>query len=160
MSYQIIPKKDTPPEYDSKSVKIKYAEYYSFGGLYRDEEITEDVIAQMLCDIREGVDLYLFLDSDGEEDFLEVVSDGEWLSLGYCFDGGETICYSYNPDYAEYLENDDLLYRERYAPIESGGQSPIEKFTAIKDIKAGVRAVEYFIRTAQRDPRIDWVQQL
>lgn len=160
MNYEIIPKENSIPQYDPKAVKIKYAEYYPFGGLYHDDEITEEVIQKMLTDIPEGVDLYLFLDSDSEGDFLEVVCDGEWLTLGYCFDDGQEVFYSYNGDYAEYLDNDDLNLEERYAPIEAGGQSPIEKFTAIHDIEAGVRAVEYFIRTGERDPRIDWIKQL
>ena len=42
----------------------------------------------------------------------------------------------------------------------SDGQSPIEKYLALTDIEAGVKAAEYFIRTGQLYPGIDWTEQV
>ncbi len=36
----------------------------------------------------------------------------------------------------------------------------MEKYLVIKDIEAGVKAVEYFIRTGQLYPGIDWARQM
>ena len=49
---------------------------------------------------------------------------------------------------------------EEMSPLESEGQSPIEKYLALTDIQAGLKAVEYFIRTGELSPNIDWVKQL
>ena len=94
------------------------------------------------------------LDSNGEDDWLEVNCDGQWLALGLSVCQGtknEKNYYSWNPQYAGV---------EEYAPIESGGQSPIEKYLALTDMEAGVKAVEYFIRTGKRYPGVDWAEQL
>lgn len=93
---------------------------------------------------------YLFLDPDGEGDFLEVLCDGAWLALG-CSDSGQENYYSFNPDFSGVQEPTGLL---------SGGQSPVEKELALTDIEAGVKAVEYFIHTGQLYPGIDWAKQL
>lgn len=39
----------------------------------------------------------------------------------------------------------------------AGGQSPIPKIQAITDMDAGVKVVEYFIRTGKRYPGIEWM---
>ena len=81
----------------------------------------------------------------------KVLCDGEWLALGFCGDFGQNNYYSYNPAYAGVTEK---------TPLRSGGQSPIEKELALQDIEAGVKAVEYFIRTGEFYPGIDWGKQL
>ena len=93
---------------------------------------------------------YLFLDPDGEGEFMEVLCNGTWLALGVS-DGGAENYYSYNPDFKGVKEPTGL---------QSGGQSPVEKELALTDIEAGVRAVEYFIHTGELYPGIDWVKQL
>ena len=88
----------------------------------------------------------------------EVVSDGEWLSLCYGSENTETY-FSYNPEYAntvERLEEVDLGDENVYTPINYDGQSPIPKCQAITDMYASVKAVEYFIRTGELYPGIDW----
>ncbi len=47
-----------------------------------------------------------------------------------------------------------------FAHVQSGGQSPIEKYLALTNIEDGVKAVEYFIRTGKLYPGIDWAEQL
>ena len=83
---------------------------------------------------------------------------GEWLSLGCSFEGNENY-YSYNPDFADTIhrvEEMDFSDGEVYTSMDSGGQSPIPKIQAITDMQAGVKAVEYFIRTGKLYPGIDW----
>jgi len=48
---------------------------------------------------------------------------------------------------------------EELTHLLSSGQSPIEKYLAIRDIEIGVKAVEYFIRTGELYPGIDWAHQ-
>ena len=70
--------------------------------------------------------------------------------MGRCT-GTNEVYYSYNPCFAG---------TEELSPLESGGQSPVEKYLAINDIDAGVKAVEYFIRTGELYPGIDWAKQI
>lgn len=163
--FQIIPKQEAIPAFDPQITAVKHIEYYPFGAVYEEDEITQPVISQILKDIATGDNIYFFLDPYGEENFLEVISDGEWLSIGYCFDIDETgeqdIYYSYNPDFADILRNySDFSDKESFAPIVSGGQSPIKKCFAVKDTEAVLKAVEYFIHTGKRYPGIDWAKQL
>ena len=151
MELQIIPKQDTIPAFDAKAIQLRHIEYYPSDRVYEEHEITEAVISKIRKQIPCGINVYLSLDPYGEDDWLEVNCDGEWLFLGYCFNGGCNIYYSYNADFAE---------TEEWSPLESGGQSPIEKYLALKDIETGTKAVEYFIRTGQLYPGIAWAQQL
>ncbi len=155
MEVQIIPKQENIPAFDPKAIQIKHIDYYdppysSFEG----EEITEKVISRILKEIPQGLNIYLSLDPYGEDDLFEVNCDGEWLAISFSSLSGtedEKNYYSYNPEYAGV---------EEYAPVESGGQSPIEKYLALTNIEIGVKAVEYFIRTGKLYPCIDWAEQL
>ncbi|MCI8718829.1 MAG: hypothetical protein HFH64_11895 [Lachnospiraceae bacterium] len=152
MSFEIIPKKDTIPEFDHQEIKLKHILYYPNGEEYEEDEITEEVISRILKEIPEGIEIYLSLDSYGEDDWLEVVCDGEWLSLAYMSE--DEYC-SYNADFPD-TYNADFSDTEKWTPLTSGGQSPIEKCFAIQDIELGIKAVEYFIRTGELYPGIDW----
>ena len=104
--------------------------------------------------IRQGLNIYLYLDPYGEVEQFEVNCDGEWLAIGFSSHGGtkdEKNYYSYNPEYAGV---------EEFAHVQSGGQSPIEKYLALTNIEVGIKAVEYFIRTGKLYPGIDWAEQL
>lgn len=159
MKLEIIPKSELIPSFDLDAVAIKYMEHY--GEQYNEDEITPDVISKILKELKEAkkeTTIYLFLDPDGESDYLEVISDGTWLCLCHCFEYTKTY-FSYNPEFAntvEQIEEADFLDENVYAPIDYDGQSPIPKFQAIMDMDTGVRAVEYFIRTGERYPGIDW----
>ena len=116
--------------------------------------IYEEVISKILEEIPQGLNIYLYLDPYGEVDQLEVNCDGEWLAIGLSLHGGtkeEKNYYSYNPEYAGV---------EEFAHVQSGGQSPVEKYPALTNMEAGVKAVEYFIRTGKLYPGIDWAEQL
>lgn len=148
MDFERLPKQDAIPPFDPHTIAVKYLEYDCS---YGEEEITEELIAQLLREIPAGIELALYLDPDGEDDMMEVLCDGTWLALGFSHDFGQENFYCCNPAFAGSPERSPLL---------SGGQSPVLKENAIQDLEAGVRAVEYFIRTGQLYPGIDWVKQL
>ena len=149
MELEIIPKQDTVPVFDPKAIQVQYMEYGRKS--YSGDEITEELISKFLKQIPSGMDAILYLDPDGEDNWMEVLCDGEWLALGFCGDFGQNNYYSYNPAFAG---------KPDMTKLKSGGQSPVEKMLALQDIEAGVRAVEYFIRTGELDLRIDWAKQL
>lgn len=163
MELKMIPKQENIPSFDSNAIAVKYIEYYPDGETYSADKITPELIQKILKEIPEGIGIYLFLDPDGECNWLEAVSDGEWMFLGYCFQdetGRFDNWYSYNPDYADTMEQiseADFSDEKIYAPINSEGQSPIPKVYAITDMDAGLKAVEYFIRMGERYPGIDWI---
>ena len=77
MSSEIISRQEVIPPFNQNAVAVKYIEY---DNIYDEADITPELIARILKDIPEGVEIRLYLDPDGEGDFLEVLSDGEWLS--------------------------------------------------------------------------------
>ena len=76
MEFEIIPKQDNIPSFDKDALAVKYIEYYPFGDTYEEDEITESVISRILNEIPTGFSGYLYLNPDGEADWMEVVSDG------------------------------------------------------------------------------------
>lgn len=154
MDLEIIPKQNTALDFDSKEIKIKYIEYaveHPSGGIIEGDEITEDVISELLEQILSGTSVYLSLIPHGEDDWLEVLSDDTWLALGYSSNGGQDNYYSYNPDFKG---------SEEMTPLLSGGQSEVEKYLALTDKQAGIKSVEYFIRTGKLSHNIDWAKQV
>ena len=149
MELQIIPKQDYIPEFDNQAIQVQYMEFGRKN--YSGDKITENLISKFLKQIPSGMDAILYLDPDGEDNWMEVLCDGEWLALGFSGDFGENNYYSYNPAFAG---------KPDMTKLKSGGQSPVEKMLAIQDVEAGVRAVEYFIRTGGFYPGIDWAKQL
>ena len=149
MELQIIPKQDHIPEFDNQAIQVQYMELGCKN--YSGDKITEDLISKFLKQIPSGMDAILYLDPDGEDNWMEVLCDGEWLALGFSGDFGENNYYSYNPAFAG---------KPDMTKLKSGGQSPVEKMLAIQDMEAGVKAVEYFIRTGEFYPGIDWAKQL
>ncbi len=82
MELQIIPKKAEIPVFDPKAIKLQHISYYGRPhGEYEREEITEVVIAEVLRKIPSGINIYLSLVPDGEDNWLEVNCNGEWLSI-------------------------------------------------------------------------------
>jgi|GEM_PF-5044270 len=167
MEFEIISKQERIPPFNSQAVKIQRIEYFDYPYTsYSGEEITEEIIAEVLKEIPKGINMYLFLDPDGEgnweDNWLEINCDGEWLALGFWRNAGQHFYYSYNPvfaDTADQINNVDSSDKDIYTNLISGGQSPIPKREAITDVTAGVKAVEYFIRTGKCYPGIDWVYE-
>lgn len=163
MEIQIIPKQDHIPSFDLHAIKIKHIEYFDPPYKKYDlEEISEEVIIEVLRKIPKGINIYLSLDPYGEDNWLEVNCDGEWISLGFSGDSGQNNYYIYNPDFANtvgQINKADFSDKSIYTDLQSGGQSPIPKVQAITDIEMGVKAVEYFIRTGKFYPGLDWIYQ-
>lgn len=163
MELQVLPKKENIPAFDKQAIKLQNITYLDAPyNEYEGEEITEDVIAEVLRKIPVGINIYLSLQPFGEDDWLEVNCNGEWLSLGYSSQDGQDNYYSYNiafADTAERVKEEDFSDETIYSPLESGGQTPIPKIQALTDIEAGVKAVEYFIRTGELYPGIDWLHE-
>ena len=97
MELQIIPRQNAVPEFDPHTIAVQYIEYdHSYSG----DQITETLIAKILKQIPSGIETILYLDPDGEDNWLEVLCDGEWLALWFCGDFVQNNYYSYNPSYA------------------------------------------------------------
>lgn len=156
MSYQIIEKQKTVPTYLHTEIKIKHIGFYPCEKEYEEKDITEMLVSQIIDQIPKGIEVRFSLIPYGEDDFLEVICDGKWLALAYCGGNGEDIAYSYSADFfhGDFMAMDDLT------PLTSGGQSPILKFFALRDIEAGMEAVRYFVWTGKLYAGIAWVKQL
>ncbi|MCM1326570.1 MAG: hypothetical protein NC094_05185 [Bacteroidales bacterium] len=164
MDIEIISKQDVIPAFETNAVVVKRIEYYPYGGTYDESQITPELIEKILAEIPHGINIFLFLDPDGECDFMEVLSDGEWLSLACSFDrnGEWQNYYTYNASYAdtaEQIKKHNYSDKSVWTALESGGQSPVPKMQAITDMEIGIKAVEYFIRTGELYPGIDWAHQ-
>lgn len=162
---EIISKKESIPTFDMDIIAVKHIEYYPGGGIYDEAQITPELIGKILAEVPQGISIYLFLDPYGECDWMEVLSDGEWLSLGCSFDrnGEYHNYYTYNSAYAdtaEMINKFNYSDKSTWTSLESGGQSPVPKMEAITDMENGVKAVEYFIHTGELYPGIDWAHQL
>lgn len=161
MKFEIIPKQESIPAFDFHTIKIEHIEYFDPPyKKYDKEEISEEVIEKILKEIPKGINIYLILDPDGEDNWLEINCDGEWIALGFSGNFGQNNYYSYNPTFAntiDQISNADFSDKSIYTDLESGGQSPIPKIQAISDIEIGVKAVEYFIRTGKLYPGIEWM---
>ena len=163
MEIQIIPKSESIPVFDPQAVRLQHIMYFDAPYKeYEGEEITETVIAEVLRKIPSGVNVYLSLVPYGEDDWLEVNCDGKWIALGFSGDCGQNNYFSYNSAFAstaDQIEKANFSDKNIYTSLQSGGQSPIPKIQAITDIEAGIKAVEYFIRTGKFYPGIDWMHQ-
>ena len=165
MALKIIPKKAEIPAFDPKAIKVQHIAYFDHPDEYEGEEITEAVIAEILRKIPSGLNIYLSLLPDIEDNWLEVNCDGEWLSIWYYSQDGKDFYFLYNPSFAVAVDQIEEVMKEVdfdetiHTPLKSGGQTPIPKLNAITDIEAGVKAVEYFIRTGEFYPGIDWMHE-
>ena len=103
MKPKIIPKQETVPSFDPNAVAVKYIDYYNSRVAYTEDEITPEIVSKILKEVYKGINVCLFLDPDGESDWMEVLSDGEWLYLGRFrfYENGkkDEYIFSYNPDY-------------------------------------------------------------
>lgn len=95
MEFQIISKQDNIPPFGSQAIKVQQIEYFDPPyKAYRGTEITEKIIAEVLKEISDGINIYLYLDPDGEDNWLEVNCDGEWIALGFSGEFGQNNYYS------------------------------------------------------------------
>jgi hypothetical protein len=109
-----------------------------------------------------GLNIYLSLVPSGEESWLEINCNGEWLALFYWSQDGQDNYFSYNSAFADTLDRiieEDFSDKDMLSPLVSGGQSPVPRVQTITDIESGVKAAEYFIRTGEFYPGIVWMQE-
>ena len=163
MELQIISRQDNIPPFAPQAIKVQQIEYFDPPHkAYNGTEITEKIIEKVLKEISDGINIYLYLDPDGEDNWLEVNCDGKWIAIWFWGDLGENTYFSYNPafvDTAGQVSKMDFSDKSIYTDLKSGGQSPIAKIHALTDIETGIKAVEYFIRTGAFYPGIDWLHE-
>lgn len=164
MRFEIIKKKEAVPALDSKAIRLQNIKYFDAPyNEYEGAQITESVIAKVMKKIPEGLNVYLSLAPYGEDDWLEVNCDGQWLALTFFTFGGpkgEHYYTTYNAAFAGTMEKimeGDLTDKSLYSPLYSGGQSPVPKVQASTDIAVGLQAVKYFIRTGELYPGMEWL---
>ena len=62
MELQVLPKQDTIPASDKQAIKLQHIAYFDAPyNEYEGEEITEDVITEVLRKIPAGINIYLSL---------------------------------------------------------------------------------------------------
>lgn len=165
MEFEIITKTEGNAPYDHSAIAIKSIEYDFLEKSYKENEITDTVIKDVLDEIRKGTDIFFYLDINGETDYMNVLSGDGWITflVQLCEENDEDHYYfCYNPKFQhtkELLEEDNSFSDELYTPLELGGQSPVPKIQALTDIEAGIRAAEYFIRTGKLSREIDWIKE-
>ena len=78
-----IPKQPCTKLPDTGAIKIQHLSFYlAVQAPVTGKQITEAVIADLLEQIPKGINVYLSLDPNGEENWMEVLCDGTWLALG------------------------------------------------------------------------------
>ena len=85
MESEWLARKKEGPDFDKNAIAVKCIEYYGYGETYEESQIKPKLIAEILAEISHGINVYLYLDPNQECDWMEVLSDGKWLSLGCCF---------------------------------------------------------------------------
>lgn len=124
MDIQIIPMQSSIPTFDSQTVKVKHIAYDSIcDGEYEEKQITNEIISNLLDQIPKGIHVYLSLIPYGEDDWLEVICDGNWLVLGFRSNGRCGNYYSYNVDFEG---------TEELTPLESGGNLQLKNTLPFK----------------------------
>lgn len=158
MSSEIIWHQDDSFVLNKDVILVKHID---FDREYTSEEITSKLLTEILQQIPEGIDARCYLDEDGEGDFLEVISDREWITLGV-YKQSQGCFYSFNQDYvdtAEAIMSFDYTDTAIWTKLVSGGQSPIPKMHAIQNIALAIKAVEYFFYTGNIYPQLDWFHE-
>lgn len=143
MKFEIIRKRDDIPTLQQGIFKVKHID------ILEGQEITEELVTKFCQAIPEGIAAYLSLDPNGEDQCMEVLCENGWMALGYFDEEHGNYYYSYNEKYAG---SDEL------APMP--GQSPVEKYLALEDLALGIKCVDYFIRTGEFYPGIEWAKQI
>lgn len=144
IKYEIIPQKEIPASIPT-DICIRY--------IGREMgEITEDAVQKVIERIRQGVytDVYLSLDSDGTDRYMQMESTDSWIFLQYCEEINRTWFSGYNAEYANSNEQAPILC--------SDGQSVVEKKYTINNLDLAVKCIEYFIRTGQLYPGMEWIK--
>lgn len=119
-----MPKQDSVPAFDSTTIKIRHIDIDDEDPLYSsydEDEITEEIVTKILREILQGLNIYLYLDPNGEVDVFEVIYDREWLAIGLSLHVGtkeEKNYYCYNPDFAIKNDMNYSIMHIKYAELK------------------------------------------
>lgn len=114
--------------------------------------VTQEAVNQLADEIRNHYcgEAWLALDEYGEEDFLAVYMEDDWVSLSFNTwdEDGEAHMYQpVNPKYETSRED---------APVSIGGQTPVCKRNALDDSDIAAECVLYFAKTGKLYPELQW----
>ena len=114
--------------------------------------VTQEAVNKLACEIRNHYcgSAWLALDEYGEEDFLAVYMDNDWVSLSFNTwdEDGEAHMYQpVNPAYESSRED---------APVRIGGKNPVLKRNALDDLNIAAECVLYFAKTGKLYPELRW----
>lgn len=150
--YKVIPtQKPAAPLPDTFA--IRYLEYGRKS--FMNDEITQDVLNELAALIRAGkIDsVCLWLDENGEEDFLNMdIEDGWAAPLFNTWDTEDGNAIYFQPLNEKY----DSI--EEDAPVEIGGQTPVPKRFALDDLNLAAECVVYFAKTGELYPGVTWCE--
>jgi len=149
---RLIPKNGLPQTMPD-GICIKFAsKCFSTGEENRIKDISEKGVKNIINNIRNNTykSLFLSLDPDGdiETKYFQLESIGEWIFIQIC-DEEEQVYYS--------SVNMDYLYSNEEVPgVCSDGQSVIMKRYTIHNPDMAAKCVEWFIRTGEPYPGMEW----
>ena len=149
----IIPKKELPEALPT-NICIKFAsKRFSTNEKDRINDISETGIQSIINNIRNGTYKSLFLSLDSEGDigitFFQLESGEGYIFVQIC-DEEEDLYYS-SVDVAYLSSNEE-------APIIcSDGQSVIMKRNTMHDLEMAAKCAEWFIRTGEPYPGMEWL---
>ena len=114
--------------------------------------VTQEAVNKLANEIRNHHcgSAWLALDEYGEEDFLAVYMDNDWVSLSFNTwdEDGEAHMYQpVNPEYESSRED---------APVSIGGQTPVLKRNALDELNIAAECVLYFAKTGKLYPELRW----
>lgn len=152
---EIIPKKEFT-KCTSADICIRFAsKAFSTGGEYLIKDISQKGIQKIIENVHNGnyKSLYLSLDPYGEIDgnkYFTMESTGNWIAVQIVDDNNKTWYSSFD---IKYLDSEEI------SPIEcSDRQSGILKKYTIHDRKLAAECIEWFIRTSEPYPGMEWIK--
>ncbi len=149
----IIPKKELP-ETMPTGICIKYAsKSFSTDEKDRINDISEAGIQSIINNIRNNTYKSVFLSLDSEGDigikFFQLESDEGWIFVQICDEEEDLYYSSVNVDYLNSNEEAPILCSDR--------QSVIMKRNTMHDLEMAAKCVEWFIRTGEPYPNMEWL---
>lgn len=151
---EIIPKGELPEKMPD-GVWIQYAgKGFECSRANRINDLSEQGIQEIIKNVRTGIykSLYLSSDPDGapEKRYFQLESAERWIFVQICDDEGRRCYSSFDKEY--FCSNEE-------APIEcSDGQSVVLKKYTMHDPELAARCAEWFIRTGEPYPGMEWLR--
>lgn len=114
--------------------------------------VTQEAVNNLADEIRNHYcgSAWLALDEYGEEDFLAVYMDNDWVSLSFNTWDEDGEAHMYQPI------NPRHEFSKEDAPVSIGGQTPVRKRNALDDLNIAAECVLYFAKTGKLYPELRW----